>query len=60
MQSGDRADYDSFVSAARGALADAAFTAAWNEGAAMTLEQAVEHALEDVPAANEERTARDA
>jgi non-specific serine/threonine protein kinase len=59
VQSGDRADYDSFVSAARGALADAAFTAAWNEGAAMTLEQAVEHALEDVPAAIEEGATRD-
>ncbi len=38
-------DYDRWVAAARGATDADSFAAAWKEGAAMTLEQAIELAL---------------
>ncbi len=44
----DRADYDHNVAAVRAQLDEAAFAKAWAEGRAMTLEQAVEYALENV------------
>jgi len=42
-----RADYDSDVAIARAHLGEAAFEAAWVEGQAMTLEQAITYALDD-------------
>lgn len=42
-----RAEYAQSVENARGQLEEAAFTAAWNEGRAMSLELAVAYALED-------------
>ena len=45
-----RAEYDRGVIAARAGLDEAAFSAAWSEGRAMTPEQAVEYALEPSPA----------
>jgi non-specific serine/threonine protein kinase len=42
----DRAAQDRLVSAARSAINDdAAFERAWQDGRALTLEQAIEHAL---------------
>ena len=46
----DQAEFDHYQGAARAALEPAAFDAAWAEGQAMTLEQAVAYALEDTPA----------
>jgi tetratricopeptide (TPR) repeat protein len=43
----DIVDHDDAVQVARGALGEAAFAAAWAEGHAMTLEQAVSYALEE-------------
>ncbi len=43
----DQDIHDRHVIAARTAMGDAAFTAAWAEGRAMTLEQAIEYALAD-------------
>jgi predicted ATPase/DNA-binding CsgD family transcriptional regulator len=43
------ADYDRDVAAARAQLNMEAFVAAWNEGRAMTLEQAIAFALQPVP-----------
>ncbi len=60
VQVGDRADYERFLSAARGALDEQSFAAAWKEGAAMTLGQAVEHALEPVAPIPEEEPVPDA
>ncbi len=45
---GDAAEYERTVDAAQAALNAEAFAAAWNEGRAMTVEQAVAYALEDV------------
>jgi non-specific serine/threonine protein kinase len=45
-----RAEYERGVATARAGLAEAAFSAAWAEGRAMTPEQAVEYALEPSPA----------
>jgi hypothetical protein len=42
----DRANYERCVSAVRAQLDEATFAKAWAEGHAMTLEQAVEYALE--------------
>jgi predicted ATPase/DNA-binding SARP family transcriptional activator len=44
---GERASYDEFLAAARGALTEEALAAAWVEGQAMTLEEAVSLALEE-------------
>jgi hypothetical protein len=41
----NRADYDRIVAAARAGLDDVAFNAAWEEGRAMSPEEAVEYAL---------------
>jgi tetratricopeptide (TPR) repeat protein len=41
----DQADYDKRVASTRARLGDMAFAAAWAEGRAMTLEQAIEYAL---------------
>ncbi|MBI3659129.1 tetratricopeptide repeat protein [Candidatus Acetothermia bacterium] len=41
----DRTDYDRQVAATRAKLGDETFAAAWTQGRAMTLEQAVEYAL---------------
>jgi hypothetical protein len=41
----DRVEFESLVNAARAALNDATFAAAWAEGRAMTLEQAIDYAL---------------
>ncbi len=49
-----RADYDRGLTAAREALGDAAFTAAWNEGRKMNLEEAVAYAL-DIPTKSQEQ-----
>ncbi len=44
----DRADYDRTVTAARTALGDNAFAAAWAEGRALSLEQTVAEASANV------------
>jgi tetratricopeptide (TPR) repeat protein len=44
---GDAAEFKRTVDAAHAALSEEAFTAAWEEGRAMTLEQACAYALED-------------
>ena len=41
----ERADYDARLAATRSRLGVVAFEAAWAEGRAMTLEQAIEYAL---------------
>jgi predicted ATPase/class 3 adenylate cyclase/Tfp pilus assembly protein PilF len=46
----DRPDHDATVAAVCAALSGETFAAAWAEGQAMTLEQAVEYALEDAGA----------
>jgi tetratricopeptide (TPR) repeat protein len=43
----DRADYDRILAVVRAQLDDATFTASWDEGQTMTLEQAIADALED-------------
>jgi tetratricopeptide (TPR) repeat protein len=47
LSSAERAEHDRSVAALRAALGEEAFTAAWSEGRATTMEQAVELALED-------------
>ena len=47
MPAYDRADRDTAVESVRGVLDQAAFSLAWAEGRAMTLEQAVECVLKD-------------
>jgi hypothetical protein len=44
---GERAEYEGALAAARAALGEAAFAAAWAEGARMTMEQACTYALQD-------------
>ena len=46
-----RAIIDAGLSCARSTLGDEAFAAAWAEGRAMTLEQAVAYALDEQPSA---------
>ena len=46
MSPAERAEYDTAVAATRAALGEEAFAAAWAEGQAMTMEQAIEYALE--------------
>ena len=43
----ERAEYDRAIVAARAALGEEGFTAAWEEGKKMTLEQAIAYALEN-------------
>ena len=45
----DRADYDRAIAALRSQLDEAARQAAWQDGQAMSLEQAIVYALEPVP-----------
>jgi non-specific serine/threonine protein kinase len=47
-----RADHNREVAAARAAIGDAAFDAAWSEGAAMPQEQAISYALESARSSN--------
>ncbi len=42
----DQADYDKYSALTRSALGESAFATTWAEGRAMTLEQAIEYALE--------------
>jgi hypothetical protein len=42
-------EFERTVSDARGALGEEAFAAAWAEGRAMSLEQAIAFALEELP-----------
>ena len=46
----EQADQERVLSEVRAQLGEAAFAAAWEEGQAMTLEQAVEYALEGLAA----------
>ena len=46
----ERPDYDRAVAAARAQLGEVAFSSGWAEGRAMTLEQAIAHALEQTNA----------
>jgi hypothetical protein len=43
---GHRADYDCSVAAARAALGEEAYLTAWNEGGAMSPQEAIAYALE--------------
>jgi predicted ATPase/class 3 adenylate cyclase/Tfp pilus assembly protein PilF len=52
VQAGDRDEYDRFVAAARSALGEEAFAAALVEGHALSLEEAIELALGETPAAS--------
>ena len=45
----DRANYDRGVTAARSELGEEAFAAAWAEGQAMSMEEAIEYALQNEP-----------
>jgi non-specific serine/threonine protein kinase len=47
MPASERTEYEHNMAAARALLDDAAFNAAWAEGRAMTMEQAVEYALSE-------------
>jgi tetratricopeptide (TPR) repeat protein len=47
VESYERAEYESSLTAARAELGEAAFAAAWAEGRALALEQAISHALRD-------------
>jgi predicted ATPase/class 3 adenylate cyclase/Tfp pilus assembly protein PilF len=47
MPPAERAEHDQAIVTARAALGEEAFAAAWEEGKAMTMEQAVEYALEE-------------
>ena len=47
----DRGVYEGDVATARAQVDDATWDAAWAEGRAMTLEQAIAYALEDVEGA---------
>ena len=43
----DQAEYEQTIAMARGTLSEALFAAAWAEGRAMSVEQAITYALED-------------
>ena len=47
MSARERAEHDQAIAAARAALREETFAAAWEEGKAMTLDQAIAYALED-------------
>ena len=47
MSARERAEHDQATAAARAALGEKAFAAAWEEGKVLTLEQATEYALQD-------------
>jgi predicted ATPase/DNA-binding CsgD family transcriptional regulator len=46
----DRVEYDRYIATVRSQLDEAAFAAAWSEGRELTLEQAIEYALSEIPA----------
>jgi predicted ATPase/DNA-binding XRE family transcriptional regulator len=46
MEPADQKDFDYYLSIVRGQLDESAFAFAWDEGRVMTLEQAIEYALE--------------
>jgi tetratricopeptide (TPR) repeat protein len=48
METATRAEYDRIIARVRAPLDEATFNAAWEEGRKMTLEQAIEYALENV------------
>ena len=48
MQTTDRIDYEHTVASVRAQLDETTFAKAWTEGRAMTMEQAIEYALENV------------
>jgi hypothetical protein len=50
LDTGARAEYERAVAAARAALGEEEFAAAWAEGRGLSPEQAVAYALEDAPA----------
>ena len=50
MWPADRLEYERTVAAARAALSEEVFAAAWAEGRAMTLDQAIAYALEETTA----------
>jgi hypothetical protein len=52
----NRADFDRDVAAARGCLDEATFMAAWAQGRAMSIDRAVDCALEPVLALRERRS----
>jgi hypothetical protein len=52
----DQADHDQYVASACAGLEETAFAAAWAEGRAMTLEQAIEYALAE---SSERRVSRE-
>jgi non-specific serine/threonine protein kinase len=54
---GDRPQYDHYVTTAKSAMDSDSFEAAWREGAAMTLEQAIELALIGLPEGSASTTA---
>ncbi|MBI3741839.1 MAG: tetratricopeptide repeat protein [Chloroflexi bacterium] len=43
----ERKEYESYLTSARAQLDESTFNAAWNEGRAMSMEQAVEYAMEE-------------
>jgi DNA-binding NarL/FixJ family response regulator len=45
----DRADYDTYVAAARARLGDQAFASAWAEGQALAMDEAIAYALQTQP-----------
>jgi hypothetical protein len=45
LSAAERAEHDQAIAAARAALVEEAFAAAWAEGQAMTIEQAIQLAL---------------
>jgi hypothetical protein len=47
MSAAERDEHDRAVATARAELGEEAFAAAWEEGKKMTMEQAVEYALEE-------------
>jgi predicted ATPase len=49
LAAADQAEYDRYLALAREQLDEVAFAAAWAEGRAMTMEQAVAYALEGAP-----------
>ena len=51
MPSPERQLYEGYVAAARRTVSEAAFVAAWEEGRALTLERAIEYALDALPRA---------
>jgi hypothetical protein len=47
LEPDDQKDYDHYIAIVRGQLNEDAFAKAWEEGRAMTLEQAIEFALKE-------------